>query len=606
MSVVESVILNIDDDESGRELLTRYLRKAGFKVVEAATGVEGLRLAAEVKPELILLDIRLPDLNGFEVCRRFRETAATAFTPILQLSASYRDEAARLQSLEVGADAYLTKPVERQRLLTTVSSLLRLRKAEEQVRNTAAEWTTALNALNDGVALLDREGKTVRASERYKALASAHQLDCDSLFKNLQNTRKRQTHEQSDGEAVLLLHLDPVLNGEGLLTGAVCTVSDITDRKRFEERLQHAQKLESIGVLAGGIAHDFNNLLTGILGNASLLLDELTPGSTSFEMAEEIVRASESAADLTRQMLAYAGKGRFVMQLVNLSRQIGGNRAFLSRMIPPTVQLELNLSEDLPALEADATQLQQIVMNLVINAAESYGERGKGQVMVTTQHQTVEPGDSEIQPGDYVMLCVQDFGSGMTPEVRARIFDPFFTTKFAGRGLGLSAVHGILRAHHGYLKLDTAPGQGTTFRLYLPAAAQTMSQVDAPVPAVPDLSGGLVLVIDDEATVRTFADAALTRLGFQVLLAENGQAGLEIVNREKERLAGVVLDLAMPVMDGEEALERIREIAPKLPVLVSTGFNMSAEYERLSQKGATGFLPKPFTVSQLSQALRHI
>lgn len=603
MSAVESVILNIDDDDSGRELLSRYLVKAGFKVIEASTGMEGIRLAAEARPELILLDIRLPDLDGFEVCRRLRETAATAHTPILQLSASYRDDAARVHSLEVGADAYLTKPVERERLLSTVSSLLRLRKAEEQVRNTAAEWATAFNALQDGVALLDRQGNTIRENERYKALAASHRIDCDLLFTKLTATRQRQSREQADGEEVFMLHLDAVLNTEGHLTGAVCTVSDITDRKRFEGRLQHAQKLESIGVLAGGIAHDFNNLLTGILGNASLLLDELPPGSPIFEMAEEIVKASESAADLTRQMLAYAGKGRFVMQLLNLSDQIAGNQAFLARMIPPSVQLDFNLSENLPSLEADATQLQQVVMNLIINAAEAYGERGKGKVVVTTAPETILKGDSEIQPGYYILLSVQDYGSGMEPEVRARIFDPFFTTKFAGRGLGLSAVHGILRAHHGYLKLETAPGQGTTFRLYLPAASQDSGpQESTPAPEANSF-GGLVLVIDDEATVRTFADAALTKLGFQVLLAENGQAGVEIVTREKERLAGVLLDLAMPVMDGEEALERIRQIAPGLPILVSTGFNMSSEYERLSQKGATGFLPKPFTLSQLSHAL---
>jgi len=603
LSAVESVILNIDDDDSGRELLSRYLVKAGFKVIEASTGMEGIRLAAEARPELILLDIRLPDLDGFEVCRRLRETAATAHTPILQLSASYRDDAARVHSLEVGADAYLTKPVERERLLSTVSSLLRLRKAEEQVRNTAAEWATAFNALQDGVALLDRQGNTIRENERYKALAASHRIDCDLLFTKLTATRQRQSREQADGEEVFMLHLDAVLSSEGHLTGAVCTVSDITDRKRFEGRLQHAQKLESIGVLAGGIAHDFNNLLTGILGNASLLLDELPPGSPIFEMAEEIVKASESAADLTRQMLAYAGKGRFVMQLLNLSDQIAGNQAFLARMIPPSVQLDFNLSENLPSLEADATQLQQVVMNLIINAAEAYGERGKGKVVVTTAPETILKGDSEIQPGYYILLSVQDYGSGMEPEVRARIFDPFFTTKFAGRGLGLSAVHGILRAHHGYLKLETAPGQGTTFRLYLPAASQDSGpQESTPAPEANSF-GGLVLVIDDEATVRTFADAALTKLGFQVLLAENGQAGVEIVTREKERLAGVLLDLAMPVMDGEEALERIRQIAPGLPILVSTGFNMSSEYERLSQKGATGFLPKPFTLSQLSHAL---
>ncbi len=605
MSVVRRVVLNIDDDDDGRQLLSRYLTKAGFQVIEAATGTDGIRLAVEFRPELILLDILLPDLNGFEVCKRLRENAATAHTPILQVSASYRDEAARVQSLEAGADAYLTKPVERERLLTTVNSLLRLRKAEEQVRNTAAEWATAFNALQDGVALLDRDGSTMRANERYTHLSLEHKLDCDSLFKKTQATRMRQSREQSDGDSTILLHLDPVLNPEGLLTGAVCTASDITDRKRFENRLQHAQKLESIGVLAGGIAHDFNNLLTGILGNASLLLDELPSGSLGSEMAQEIVKASESAADLTRQLLAYAGKGRFVMQLLNLSEQIAANRILLSRLIPHGIQLEFNLAQDLPSLEADATQLQQIVMNLVINAAEAYGERGKGKVVVSTTSETFLKGDHDIQPGEYILLSVRDWGSGMAPDVRARVFDPFFTTKFTGRGLGLSAVHGILRAHHGYLKLETSPGQGTTFRLYLPAVAQPVAHKEAKsATETASSGGGLILVIDDEATVRTFADAALIKLGYEVLLAENGQDGVDIVTREKDRLTGVVLDLAMPVMDGEEALERIRQIAPQLPVLVSTGFNMSSEYERLSRKGATGFLPKPFTLSQLSHALQ--
>ena len=604
MSEIRPVVLNIDDDNNDRELLSRYLTKAGFQVVEAATGAEGIRLAVEFRPELILLDVRLPDLNGFEVCRRLRENAVTAHIPILQVSASYRDEAARVQSLEAGADAYLMKPVERERLLTTVNSLLRLRKAEEQVRNTAAEWATAFNALQDGVALLDRDGRTMRANERYKRLSMEHKLDCDALFKKLQATRMRQSNEQSDGDSIILLHLDPVLNPEGLLTGAVCTASDITDRKRFEDRLQHAQKLESIGVLAGGIAHDFNNLLTGILGNASLLLDELPSGSPGFEMAQEIVKASESAADLTRQMLAYAGKGRFVMQLLNLSEQIAANRVLLTRLIPRGIQLEFNLAEDLPSLEADATQLQQIVMNLVINAAEAYGERGKGKVVISTASEPILKGDHDFQPGEYILLSVRDWGSGMAADVRARIFDPFFTTKFAGRGLGLSAVHGILRAHHGHLKLETSPGQGTTFRLYLPAVAQPVAPREADLATEATSSGRLILVIDDEVTIRTFAEAALTKLGFEVILADNGQDGVDIVTREKERLAGVVLDLAMPVMDGEEALERIHQIAPQLPILVSTGFNMSSEYERLSRKGATGFLPKPFTLSQLSHALQ--
>ena len=606
MNPGEQLILNIDDDPNGRDLLSRYLRKEGFQVVEAESGTIGLHLARELAPQLILLDIRLPDLDGFQVCRLLRADAATATTPILQLSAAYKDDASRVQSLEVGADAYLTKPVDRKSLLTTVTTLLRLHRAEEQVRNTAAEWTTTFNALQDGVALLDREGKTIRANQRYSALSGTQCLDCESLFASLKSTKTRQTSEQTNGDIVLLLHLDPVLNAEGVLTGAVCSVSDITERKRFSERLQHAQKLESIGVLAGGIAHDFNNLLTGILGNASLLLDELPPHSANQEMAQEIVKASESAADLTRQLLAYAGKGRFVMHLVNLSEQIISSRALLSRLISHNVELEFHLCPDLPALEADAIQMQQIVMNLVINAAESYGERGRGRVTVTTSLETIEAGYPDMEPGPYVILAVQDFGSGMSPEVRARIFDPFFTTKFTGRGLGLSAVHGIMRAHRGHLRLDTVLGEGTTFRLFLPVAAQS-SAVPREVRDGPIAEGeGSILVIDDEATVRNFAEAALTKMGYFVLTAENGQAGLEIIQKERNNLTAVVLDLAMPVMDGEEALQQIRQLTPSLPVVISTGFSLSSEYERLSQKGATAFLPKPFTVVQLSAALQKV
>jgi DNA-binding response OmpR family regulator/two-component sensor histidine kinase len=606
LSPAEQLILNIDDDANGRDLLSRYLRKEGFQVIEAASGAAGIQLALDRSPQLILLDIRLPDMDGFQVCRQLRANPTTSTTPILQLSASYRDDASRVQSLEVGADAYLTKPVERKSFLTTVTSLLRLHLAEEQVRNTAAEWTTTFNALQDGVALLDRDGKTIRTNQRYSALFGEQILDYKPMLAALKETNQRQTVEQTNGDVILLIHLDPVLNSEGFLKGAVCSVSDITERKRFSERLQHSQKLESIGVLAGGIAHDFNNLLTGILGNASLLLDELPSQSANFEMAQEIVKASESAADLTRQLLAYAGKGRFVMQMVNLSDQIVSSRALLTRLISRNVELEFQLSPDLPALEADATQLQQIVMNLVINAAESYGERVQGRVTVTTCVEQIDAGNPEIEPGRYVMLSVQDFGSGMSPEVRARIFDPFFTTKFTGRGLGLSAVHGIMRAHHGHLRLDSAPGEGTMFRLYFPIV--TLATPDAQdVHDTPLVSGeGSILVIDDEATVRNFAEAALTKMGYSVITAENGEAGLQIIQQEGGNLKAVLLDLAMPVMDGEEALQQIRQLTPSLPVLISTGFSLSSEYERLSQKGATAFLSKPFTVGQLSTALQKL
>ncbi len=597
------VVLNIDDDEAGRYALSHHLRRAGFDVQEASTGLEGIEEAVRLKPELILLDIRLPDINGFEVCRILREKPETMRTPILQLSASYFDTSARLQSLDGGADAFLTKPIETPILLATVRSLIRLHRAEKQVRNTAAEWISTFDAIQDGLALLDRDGKVVRSNKRYQELSGRCRIQCEPIFPKLLESFRRQYFEQVEGSMILQITLDPVTDSDGAFNGAVCSVADITERKKLDERLQHAQKLESIGVLAGGIAHDFNNLLTGILGNASLLLDELPPGGMNHEMAQEIVKASESAADLTKQLLAYAGKGRFVMQHLNLSEQIENNKSLLKRLIPHSVELEFHLAADLPALEADSTQVQQIVMNLVINAAESYGERGKGKVIVTTSAQEVGPGHAEISSGRYVVLSVQDTGGGMTPEVRARIFDPFFTTKFTGRGLGLSAVHGILRAHRGYLDLTTAPNEGTTFELYLPAVSGLQPEAATPAESTIGAGEGAVLVIDDEETVRNFAEAALNRMGYRVFLADNGKTGLEVLERSKEEISAILLDFAMPVMDGEEALEQIAKTAPGIPVIISTGFNSSSELERLVQKGAVAFLPKPFTASQLSNAL---
>jgi len=563
-------------------------------------------MAMEIKPELIVLDVSATEFEACEWCRKFREAPETAKTPVFKLSAETPDPMSHAQNVKGGAEAFLQKPVEPGILLATVRSLLRLGRAEEQVRDTGIEWTTTFDAIQDGVALLDVEGGVVRANKCYLAIAEKHTIDCGRLFPRLRATGRRQSADQTDGATSLQVHLDPILTPQGGLRGAVCTVADVTEKRKFEERLQHAQKLESIGVLAGGIAHDFNNLLTGILGNASLLLEELPPKGPGFEMAREIVKASESAASLTRQLLAYAGKGRFVMQSLDLSEQISNSEAFLNRLVPHGIRLDFHLSPDLPALEADSSQLQQVVMNLVINAAESFGERGKGTVIITTSREEVGPGHPEINPGNYVVLTVSDTGSGMTPEVRARIFDPFFTTKFTGRGLGLSAVHGILRAHHGHMELETAPGQGTTFKLYLPAMMHTVLNKEENTEPALQSGEGAVLVIDDEATVRNFAETALTKLGYQVLLAENGQAGLDIIERGSSALTAVLLDFAMPVMDGEEALERIREIAPTLPVILSTGFNLTSELDRLKRKGATAFLPKPFTASQLSTMLYRI
>lgn len=280
-------------------------------------------------------------------------------------------------------------------------------------------------------------------------------------------------HTRRDGTVLQVVSRWAVRrNQEGSPAGYLEINTDVTERRKLEEQLRHKAKLESLGVLAGGVAHDFNNLLTGILGNASLALDATPAQHPSRLLLEEVMRASERAADLTRQLLAYAGKGRFVMRVVDLSALVREISGLVQTSIPKTVQVRLQLAEDLPGIEADAGQLQQIVMNLVINGAEAIGPEG-GTVLVRTGEQTVDEQYIEtiaahadnLRPGQYVMLEVHDTGSGMSSETLAKIFDPFFTTKFTGRGLGLSAVQGIVRAHRGALKVYSQPGQGTTFKV---------------------------------------------------------------------------------------------------------------------------------------------
>lgn len=386
--------------------------------------------------------------------------------------------------------------------------------------------------------------------------------------------------------------------------------TDVTERRRIEEQLRHTQKLESLGVLAGGVAHDFNNLLTGILGNASLALDSFASHHPDRVLLEEVMRAAERAADLTRQLLAYAGKGRFVMRTIDLSalvREIGG---LVQTSIPKAVQLRLQLTDHLPGIDADPGQLQQIVMNLVINGAEAIGPEG-GTVLVQTGVQQVD--DQYIQtmssetellrPGQYVSMEVHDTGSGMPEETLAKIFDPFFTTKFAGRGLGLSAVLGIVRAHKGALKVYSKPGNGTTFKVLFPASANPLG--NQPLPFAGSLAGtGTILVVDDEEIVRQTARHTLEKFGYKTLTAQDGANAVDLYRGQPHAIGLVLLDLTMPVMSGEEALRHMQMINPNVRVLLTSGYNEVEAVQRFSGKGLAGFIQKPYTASALAEKVK--
>ena len=390
------------------------------------------------------------------------------------------------------------------------------------------------------------------------------------------------------------------------------TVEKATDeeRKKLQLKMLEAQKLESLGVLAGGIAHDFNNLLTVILANATFARD--ARGSATDEPLAHIETAARRAADLCRQMLAYAGRGSFLVEHVDLGQLVQDTARLLLVSISKKADLQVALTPGLPVVDADASQLRQVVMNLVINASESIGE-SSGTIRLSTRLGRPEPvaggviHSFDLPGGECVCLEIADTGSGMSPTTLSRVFDPFFTTKFTGRGLGLAAVLGIVRAHHGALTVDSAPGHGTTFRLFLPAAVHTPrpNAISSPPPPPPRV-GGTILLVDDEPVVLATADALLRHHGYNTVLASDGHEAVRQFRAAPYGFAAVMLDLTMPGLDGAETLRVIRALNPEVRVLLMSGYSEHDISARVRGQGPVPVLRKPFSQETLIAKLAEV
>jgi two-component system, cell cycle sensor histidine kinase and response regulator CckA len=427
-----------------------------------------------------------------------------------------------------------------------------------------------------------------------------------------------------DGRIVPISCTISPIRSDETIGGAVLVVRDLTDQKQAEalqreneEALQQAQKLESIGVLAGGIAHDFNNLLTGIMGNAGLARRAIVAGRSAQAAAllRDVLAASERAADLTRQLLAYAGKGRFLILPVDLCKLVSEVSTLIRASISKKITLVIDVPDDCPLVEADRAQLQQLVMNLVINGGEAIGdEPGTLTVRVRTEHFTErrERPRTEgfpIVTGEYVRIDVTDTGAGMDLETRGRIFEPFFTTKFLGRGLGLSAALGIVRGHRGAIGVRSEPGQGTAFTVLLPVPRESRrpDRTSGHGGVERDLQGvGTVLVADDEEGVRALVANVLQDAGYTVEMATDGAHAVEQLRRLGSRVRLVLLDLTMPVLGGEQAAMELRRIQPDVPIVAMSGYGDVEVMQRFSEAGVDDFLPKPFTPDQLAAKIRDV
>jgi len=406
-------------------------------------------------------------------------------------------------------------------------------------------------------------------------------------------------------------------------------VVDISDRLKMqhekealEKQVLHVQKLESLGLLAGGIAHDFNNLLTGILGNADLALADLSHLSPIRDNILDIEKAARSAADLAKQMLAYSGKGRFVIEILHLGELVEEMAHILEASISKRAKLKIETGTALPGIKGDATQIRQIIMNLITNASESLQDQD-GMITLTTGvmdcdldylNQGLETArllqDDPLPEGPYVFMEVADTGCGMDQAILAKLFDPFFTTKFTGRGLGMAAVLGIIRGHQAAIKIYTEVGRGTTFKVLFPAVDTghmvTRSEQTSEIEGA-ELSGdGTVLIVDDEVAVRDVGSRMLKRWGYAVLTASDGQEALEIYQQRFSEIVCVLLDLTMPRMDGEETFRELRRISQNVRVILCSGYNEQEATQHFIGKGLAGFLKKPYTMTKLKQKIQEI
>lgn len=422
--------------------------------------------------------------------------------------------------------------------------------------------------------------------------------------------------DRAGGERHLLVRGRGVYSDDGALRFIEGLATEVTELKKanvekmaIERKMLAAQKLESLGVLAGGIAHDFNNLLTAMLGNATLARFALTSGSPAAEHLNHIEQAARRAADLCQQMLAYAGKKQLRPISMRLSELVRSTAGLLRVTMHKNIRLELQLDDDLPTVQADAAQLQQIVMNLVINAADAIGTE-PGEIRVTTFQQQVDSEylrtalhAPELPAGWYIGLEVRDTGCGMSTETIERIFEPFFSTKSSGRGLGLAAVTGIVKSHRGALFVESEPGRGARFRLLLQASTPSSESATRAAERLVELVGA-ALIVDDEPSVCEVLSVLLTRSGMTTTIAASGDEALKIYAAREQGFDLVMLDLLMPGISGEETLRAIRQRNQKQRVVVMTGYTENEAVNRCEALGISAFVRKPFEMSALLEKLR--
>jgi PAS domain S-box-containing protein len=660
-------ILVVDDELESLKFLTNILQADGYQVRQAETGEMALESVRESAPDLILLDIRLSDMDGFEVCRQFKARPQTRDIPLIFISASHEIQG-QVEGLRLGAVDFLSKPLQREELLARVRTHLDLGRLRAQLEARVAERTAELMVANRQLHLDLIERRVVEQAlreteERFRNMAdtapvmiwvsgidklctffnkgwleftgrsmeeelgngwvtAVHPEDLDhccdtysAAFEARRSFEMEYRLRRADGKYRWLLDRGvPRLKPNGMFAGYIGSCIDITDLKLNHEQMLARQKLESLGVLAAGIAHDFNNMLASIFAETDIAFAELPVNSPSRDNLNRICAVTTRASEVLKLLMAYAGgkDDETEFEAVDLSSLVQEMLKMLKVSISKKAVFRTSFAKDCPPVRANPTQMRRVVMNLITNASEALGDN-EGAIEVRTVCVEIDrehrlEGASGLTERTYVLLEISDTGCGMSTQAQANAFDPFYTTKSAGRGLGLAAVQGIVRANSGAIHLVSAPGKGSTFQIFLPCERRLSDRKEAS-PAIDEVSaptGHTILLVEDEEVLRQAISKSLEKLGFSVLTAGDGRAAVKLFCERSREIDLILLDLTLPGISGAEVFREVRRLNPDIKILVTSAYDKHRISDNFlfREEVPYSFIRKPYRIGELVRTLQ--
>lgn len=650
-------ILIVDDEKDFVLSLTDILETYGYDVGMAHNQSEAEEIIESFYADVVLLDVRLGHENGLNLIAKFKETCPNII-PVIMTAFAEADSA--IEAFQEGAYDYLRKPLNPRQLLKTlercfeklqlekdkhdVQEALSKRNIELEQMNTRLKeseerYRLLVETMNDGLIIEALEGNITYVNNKFMRMMGYDEDELltrmasdflDDMNFSIYSRYAGECHKgdiapyeltwiRKDGTPLpTIVSPQSILNSQGQLKGCFSVITDITERKNAEEEkrnmeqhLQQAQKMESIGTLAGGISHDFNNSLQAIIGYTQILIMDKDEDNPDYTKLASIEKAAQRASELTQQLLAFSRKVESKMKPVDLNKEVRDVKNLLERTIPKMIKLELELEKNLQIINADPSQIEQIMMNLAVNARDAMGEEGK--IIIRTENVVLSEIDCKnlpgLVPGNYIILSMTDNGKGMSPEESERIFEPFFTTKAQGKGtgLGLSMVYGLVTKHNGHVACQTKLGVGTTFKIYLPAIKQVLPEnSDKKEKDFPEGGTETILIVDDELFVRELGEQILTKFGYNVIAASDGESALEKYFQDKDNISLVILDLIMPGMGGKKCLEEFLKKDPDVKVIIASGYSPDGDAKSTMEAGAKGFISKPYNVKNMLSEVREV